>query len=85
MKLPVIKHITNFIDENDRDYVLETLETLEHLSGAPGLKDDELDVLGELISNLYGAIEVDKMVSTGMSKKDALNSFMKRVVGSIDK
>jgi hypothetical protein len=31
MKLPVIKHLTSFIEENDQDYVLETIETLEAL------------------------------------------------------
>ena len=84
MKLPVIKHLTNFIEENDQDYVLETIETLEALTEVPSLKDEELDVIGEIISNLYGAIEVDKMVKDGMPKKEALNTFMKRVLGSID-
>lgn len=84
MKLPIIKHLTTFIEENDQDYVLETIETLEALTEVPSLKDEELDVLGEVISNLYGAIEVDKMIKSGMSKKDALNGFMKRVLGSID-
>ena len=84
MKLPVIKHLTEFIEQNDIDYVLETIETLEALTEAP-LKDEELDVLGELISNLYGAVEVDKLIKEGNSKKDALNMFMKRVLGAIDK
>ena len=84
MKLPVIKHLTEFIEQNDVDYVLETIETLEALTEAP-LKDEELDVLGELISNLYGAVEVDKLIKEGHSKKDALNMFMKRVLGAIDK
>lgn len=84
MKLPVIKHITEFIQQNDVDYVLETIETLESLVEAP-LKDEELDVIGELISNLYGAVEVDKLIKEGNSKKDAMNMFMKRVLGSIDK
>lgn len=85
MKLPVIKHLTNFIEENDQDYVLETIETLEALTEIPSLKDEELDVIGELISNMYGAIEVDKMIKSGMPQKEALNTFMKRVLGSIDK
>jgi hypothetical protein len=85
MKLPVIKHLTSFIEENDQDYVLETIETLEALTEVPSLKDEELDVIGELISNMYGAIEVDKMIKDGTSKKEALNSFMNRVLGSIDK
>ncbi len=84
MKIPIIKHLTNFIEENDQDYILETLETLEFLTEASSLKDEELDVLGEVISNLYGALEVHKMVKEGMPKKEALNTFMKRVLGSID-
>lgn len=85
MKLPVIKHLTDFIEQNDVDYILEAIETLEAISEAPSLKDEELDVIGELISNMYGAVEVDKLIKDGMSKKDALNDFMKRVLSSIDK
>lgn len=85
MKLPVIKHLTTFIEENDQDYINETIETLEALTEIPSLKDEELDVIGELISNMYGALEVDKMVKEGTPKKEALNAFMGRVLGSIDK
>ncbi|CAL2082443.1 DUF6952 family protein [Tenacibaculum sp. 190524A05c] len=85
MKLPVIKHLTSFIEENDQDYIIETIETLEALTEVPSLKDEELDVIGELISNMYGALEVDKMVKEGTPKKEALNKFMGRVLGSIDK
>lgn len=85
MKLPVIKHLTQFIKQNDEDYIVETIETLEALTEVPSLKDEELDVIGELISNMYGAVEVNKMVKDGTSQKEALNSFMKRVLGSIDK
>jgi hypothetical protein len=84
MKLPIIKHLTSFIEENDQDYLLETIDTLESLTDVPSLKDDELDVIGELISNMYGAIEVAKMIKEGVPKKEALNTFMKRVLGSID-
>ncbi|SEQ96770.1 hypothetical protein SAMN05421824_2697 [Hyunsoonleella jejuensis] len=84
MKLPVIKHLTNFIEDNDEDFVVETIETLEALTEVPSLKDEELDVIGELISNMYGALEVNKMTKDGTPKKEALNSFMKRVMGSID-
>jgi hypothetical protein len=85
MKLPVIKNLVEFIEANDEDYVLETLEVLEHVAGASGLKDHELEVIGELISNMYGAIEVSKDEKNGTPRKDALNNFMKRVLGSIDK
>ena len=84
MKLPVIKHLTQFIEDNDEDYIVETLETLEALTEVPSLKDEELDVIGELISNMYGALEVHKMIKEGLPQKEALNSFMKRVLGSID-
>jgi hypothetical protein len=85
MKLPVIKHLTQFIEGNDQDYIVETIEVLEALTEVSSLKDEELDVIGELISNMYGALEVNKMVKDGADKKEALNAFMKRVLGSIDK
>jgi len=85
VKLPVIKHLTNFIAENDEDYVVETIETLEALTEVSSLKDEELDVIGELISNMYGALEVQKGIKEGKPQKEALNEFMQRVMGAIDK
>jgi hypothetical protein len=85
MKLPVIKHLTQFIEENDTDYIVEAIEVLESLTELESLKDQEIDVIGELISNMYGALEVQKMVHEGKDKKTALNEFMQRVLGSIDK
>lgn len=85
MKLPVIKHLTQFMEDNDEDFIIETIETLEALTEVPSLKDEELDVIGELISNMYGALEVNKMIKDGIPKKEALNNFMSRVLGSIDK
>lgn len=84
MKLPLIKHIVQFIEENDEDYVEETLEVLEYLCDFSGIKDEEINVLGEMISNLYGALEVHKEIKSGVVKKEALNNFMKRVKRSID-
>lgn len=84
MKLPIIKHLNNFIQDNDEDYIVETLETLEALTEVSSLKDEELDFIGELISNMYGALEVHKMIKSGTPEKEALNAFMKRVLGSID-
>jgi len=84
MRLPLIKHITKFIAENDADFVNETLETLENLTESSAIKDEELDVLGEMISNLYGALEVQKLIEEGHTQKEALNAFMKRVQDSIN-
>ncbi len=84
MRLPIIKHLLRFVEENDEDFLVETIETLEALTEVSSLKDEELDVIGELISNMYGALEVTKNVKEGVSEKEALNGFMKRVLGSID-
>ncbi|MBT5152352.1 MAG: hypothetical protein HOM43_08195 [Flavobacteriales bacterium] len=84
MKIPIIKHLVNFVEANDEDYIHETIEVLESLADVPTLKDEELEVIGELISNLYGSLEVSKEITNGTPKKDALNGFMKRVLGSIN-
>lgn len=84
MKLPIIKHLTQFIEENDQDYLVETIEVLESLTELSAINDEELDVIGELISNMYGALEVQKAIKSGVDKKTAMNDFMKRVLGSID-
>jgi len=81
MKLPVIRHIQRTVSV---DQINETIGVLEILSEAPSLKDAELDVIGELISNLCGALEVHEMIASGIPEKDACNSFMKKVLGSID-
>ena len=84
MRLPLIKHLTDFVEKNDQDFVLEAIETLEDLTECESLKDEELDVIGELLSNMYGALEVNTMIKEGKPRKEALNDFMKRVMGSID-
>ena len=84
MRLPLIKHIVEFVDTHDEDWVVETIELLENMAEAPGIKDEELELIGELLSNLYGALEVSKEVKSGVDKKEALNGFMKRVMGSIN-
>lgn len=84
MRLPVIKHTVAFIEENDEDFVIETMDVLEHLIEAPGIKDEELDVIGELLSNLSGALEVKEAMRSGKTQREALNEFMQRVAGSID-
>ena len=84
MRLPLIKHIVDFIEQNDADYIEETISVLEHLTESSIIRDEEIDAIGELLSNLYGAIEVQKEIDGGIERKEALNAFMKRVQGSID-
>jgi len=81
MKLPVIRHIQRTASVEE---INQTISVLENISEAPSIKDEELDVIGELISNLCGALEVHQLIASGMSEKDACNSFMKKVIGSID-
>jgi hypothetical protein len=82
MKLPVIKQIQRSSSVQE----IETaIKVLENTSEAAALKDEELDVIGELISNMCGALEVYQLISGGLSEKDALNSFTKKVMTSIDR
>lgn len=79
MRLPIIKHIVQFVEKNDEDYVDETITVLEDLIDARGVKDEELEVVGEILSNMYGALEVVKDIKSGTPQKEALNNFMKKV------
>jgi hypothetical protein len=81
MKLPVIKQIqrTSSVEE-----IESAIKVLENTSEATTLKEEDRDVIGELISNMCGALEVHQLIADGFSEKDALNSFMKKVMGSID-
>lgn len=84
MRLPVIKHLVE--GPFDEDFFDETLMVLERLIDAPTIKDEELDVIGELMSNLEGAKAVMTDIRVNkVPEKEALNAFMKRVLGSIDK
>ena len=80
MKLPIIKHL----QKNNEAETRNTLEVLESFCEHRSVKDNEMDVVGELITNIAGAVEMKKMVKDGMSEKDAANTFAKRVLGSID-
>jgi hypothetical protein len=84
MRLPIIKHTVDFIENNDEDWINETLEVLAHMADAKGMKDEELEAIGELMSNFYGALEVHKDMKSGTPRKEALNKFMERVMGSIN-
>lgn len=82
MKLPVIKQLYKNSTPEQLGTALEVLETFTE---ARGVTEVELNVTGELITNICGALEVHEMVSGGMRESEALNSFAQRVIGSVDK
>ncbi len=82
MKLPVIRHLQR---NNDAEKLQNTIDVLESFTEHRSVSDEEMDVVGELITNLCGAIEVHKMIKDGESEKDAANNFVKKVMGSIDR
>ena len=82
MKLPIIRQ---FYQNQTPENLEATLEVLESFSEFRNVSEEDLNVAGELITNICGALEVHANVSNGMSEKDALNSFAQKVMGSIDK
>lgn len=82
MKLPVIRHLQR---NNERANLENTIEVLESFTEHRSVTDEEMDVIGELISNLCGAVEVHRMIEGGTPEKDACNNFMQKVVSSIDR
>lgn len=82
MKLPIIRQ---FYQNQTPENLEKTLEVLESFCEFRGTSEEDLNVTGELITNICGALEVHANVQNGMSEKDALNSFAQKVLGSIDK
>lgn len=82
MKLPIIRQ---FYQNQTPENLEKALEVIENFTEFRGVTDEDLNVAGELITNICGAIEVHKNVEEGMSERDALNSFAQKVLGSIDK
>lgn len=81
MKLPVIRHLQKGTTPEQLE---ATLEVLEHFSEHRSVTDQEMDVVGELITNICGALEVHANVAQGMSGVEAANTFAQKVMGSID-
>lgn len=83
MKLPIIRTIASDDSILEGD-IKTTIRVLEKLATARGLKSEELDVIGELISNLEGAkVVVEDHRHYGTPLKEALNKFMQRVIKSV--
>tara|TARA_R100001369_G_scaffold22674_3_gene41383 strand:- start:49390 stop:49638 length:249 start_codon:yes stop_codon:yes gene_type:complete len=82
MKLPVIRHLQR---NNDAEKLQNTIDVLESFTEHRSVSEEEMDVIGELITNLCGALEVHQMIENGESEMDAANNFVKKVMGSIDR
>ena len=84
MRLPIIKRIATDYDLVEAD-LYGAVKVLETISRARGVSEGELDVIGELISNIEGAkVVVDQNRNYDVPTKDALNKFMKRVINSVN-
>lgn len=82
MKIPVIRQLFQNSTTEDLE---TTLAVLESFCEFRGVSETEMDVAGELITNICGALEVHAAVNAGATEKDALNSFSQKVMGSIDR
>lgn len=82
MKIPVIRQL---FQSSTPEQLETTLEVLEAFCEFRGVSETEVDVAGEMITNICGALEVHAKVNEGVLEKDALNSFAQRVMGSIDR
>jgi len=82
MKLPIIRQLYQNVAPEKLEAALEVLEVFTE---ARGVTEEDLNVAGELITNICGALEVHEKVTSGMKESEALNSFAQKVMGSIDK
>lgn len=82
MKLPIIRQ---FYQSQTTENLEKTLEVLETFSEMRGVSEEELNVTGELITNICGALEVHQNVKNGVPEREALNGFAQKVLGSIDR
>lgn len=82
MKLPIIRQ---FYQTQTAENLEKTLDVLEAFTEFRGATEEDLNVAGELITNICGALEVHQSVKDGMAEREALNGFAQKVLGSIDK
>ena len=82
MKLPIIRQ---FYQNNSAENLEKAVEVLESFTEFRGVTDEQMSVIGDLMTDMLGAIEVHEQVKNGTSEKDALNGFAQKVMGSIDR
>ncbi|MBS1572496.1 MAG: hypothetical protein JST62_08905 [Bacteroidetes bacterium] len=82
MKIPIIRQ---FFQNQTEENLEKTLEVLESFCEFRGVSEEDMNVVGELITNICGALEVHQQVKNGSTDRDALNAFSQKVQGSIDR
>lgn len=82
MKVPVIRQ---FFESATPEKLEATLEVLEAFCEFRAVNETEVDIAGEMITNICGALEVHNSVANGMEPREALNAFSAKVMGSIDR
>lgn len=82
MKIPIIRQ---FYQTQTPENLEKTLEVLESFCEFRGTTDEDMNVVGEMITDICGALEVHHNVKNGMAEKEALNGFAQKVLGSIDR
>ena len=83
MKLPVIKFLAKNESFTEQDYT-KTVDIIISLSEAKGMQKQELDALGELVSNLLAAADVKRKESLGIPQREALKNYMGMVRDALD-
>lgn len=83
MKLPIIRHLQK---HHSKEMLQNTADVLESFTEHRSVKEAEMDVVGELLTNLYGAMEVHELMEReSLTQMEAANAFAQKVLGSIDR
>lgn len=82
MKLPLIKQ---FYQNATAEELQHTADVLEKFTEFRGVSEAQEAFIGEILTDIFGAIEVHREVAAGKPEKEALNGFAQKVLGSIDR
>ena len=75
MRLPIVKKVVQFIDENDASQVEQSSGTADRDSRGTRYQRRRDGRIGELLSNMFGGLEVAQAVKDGANPKQALNDL----------
>lgn len=81
MKLPAVRHI---LANSSKEEIDQAIAVLEAYSAFDKVSDEEMDFIGEMITNLCGASEIHAMIANGMTEREAITQFSRKVRGSFD-